>query len=75
MRYGKEAAATAGVTLVEAGELEAENEEVFPIPDIVNSIMLAKWGQLNGSQDCDNDDDPGNAHLPMVNSFIFWGLS
>ena len=41
------------------------------IPDIVISIKLAKRGQLNSSQNRDSDNEPGTAHLPMVNFVIF----
>ena len=41
------------------------------IPDFVISIKLAKRGQLNSSQNRDSDDEPGTAHLPMVNFVIF----
>ena len=34
-------------------------------------VDKAKRGQLNGSQDRDSDDEPGNAHLPIVNFVIF----
>ena len=41
------------------------------IRDFVISIKLAKRGQLNSSQNCDSDNEPGTAHLPMVNFVIF----
>ena len=41
------------------------------IPDFVISIKLAKRGQLNSSQNRDSDNEPGTAHLPMVNFVIF----